>query len=81
MLNWPRLGAKNIVKVRNLLIEAKSVHINIVIFGLNLRNPFSALIALICFNIADIKLRMTEAVKMVVGLASIPRKESFSKKL
>ena len=81
MWKRPRLGAKNITNVRILLTAAQSVHMNTVIFGLNVRNPFSATNAFTCLNTAEVILTMTEAVKMLVGLALIPRNESFLKKL
>ena len=81
MLKRPRLGAKNITNVRILLTAAHSVHMNTVIFGLNVRNPFSATNAFTCFNTAEVILMMIEAVRMLVGLAFMPRNESFLKKL
>ena len=72
---------KKIIKARILLMAAKSVHMNIMIFDFILRNPFSATTALTCFIHAEYRLRITEANNMVVGLASIPKKVPSLKKL
>ena len=69
------------MKDRTLLTVAQSVQMNIANFGLTLRNPFSVTTILTRRNIAEVMLTMTDTVNTVVGLALIPRKESFSKKL
>ena len=81
MLNRPRLGVKNVMKVIILLIEAKRIQQNTVIFCLTLKNPFSATSVLICVKIAEKRLSITETASMAVGLVLKPRKESSSKKL
>ena len=72
---------KNTMKDSILLMAAHNVQMKMINFGLNLRNPFSATMALICRTIAEFKLNMTEANKIEVGFALIPRKSSFLKKL
>ena len=75
------LGVKYMTSDNILLVAAESVHMNIMIFCLILKNPFSTSNALICLKIPEFKLNMTEAINTLYGLALISKNVSFLKKL